>query len=190
MAATFNVVFDNGGTDNTPSLNTAVDALGPPNIRFKQADNSTIDTVNPVPIPAAGTNYSYWKQIYLKCTVAPDTQVDNVRFYTDGSGFGTGITMNVADANPTKNSGSSSGYDVADTAATMASGGHTDVTTVTDAFTFTAGATRTCTISESGSIINATNETCNYIVLQVAVTTSATSGDKANETLTFVYDEI
>lgn len=190
MAAVFSVFFDFGGTDNTPGTLQNVDALGPPCVRFKQADDATIDSVAPIPIPAAGTNYSRWKQIYLKCTTAPSTQVDNVKFYTDGAGFGTGIALKIADANPVKNSGASTGYDVADVNTTMASGGHTDVTTITDAFTYTSGSPRTCTISESGSIINAINETTNYIVLQMEVGTTASPGDLANETLTWQYDEI
>lgn len=190
MAAAFSVYFDWGGTDDSPGTSTDVDALGPPTIRFKQADDATIDSNDPIPIPAAGTNYSYWKQVYLYCDTAPSTQVDNVKFYTDGGGFGTGITLNIADANPVKNSGASTGYDVADAAVTMASGGHTDVTTVTDAFTYTSGSPRTCTISEAGSIIDAIGETTNYIVLQLAVGTTASPGNLDDETLTFQYDEI
>lgn len=190
MAAVFSVFFDWGGSDNSPGTSTNVDSLGPPCIRFKQADDATIDAVAPIPIPAAGTNYSRWKQVFMKCTTAPSTQVDNVKFYTDGAGFGTGITLNIADACPLHSSTVTTGYDVADVNTTMASGGHTDVTTVTDAFTYTSGSPKTVSISESGSIINAINETTNYIVLQMAVGTTASPGNLTDETLTFQYDEI
>ena len=190
MAATFNVMFDFGGSDNTPGTSQNTDGLGPPNMRFKQADDATIDENNPIPIPAAGTNYSRWKQVYLKCTAAPSTQVNNVKFYTDGSNFGTGITLNIADACPLHSSTVTTGYDVADANVTMASGGHTDVTTVTDAFTYTSGSPKSISISEAGSIINAIGETTNYIVLQMAVGTTASPGNLTDETMYYQYDEI
>ena len=193
MAAVFNVIFDFGGTDNTPGTEQDIDALGPPNVRFKTEDDATIDLINPIPIPAAGTNYSYWKQIYLKCATAPDTQVDNIKFYADGTGFGTGIVTNIADELPVKNSGADTGYDVAlgtpGTTGTVMTA-HTDITAVTDVFSYTSGSPKTITISEAGSIIDSINETSNYIVLQMAVGTTASPGDLSNETFTFQYDEI
>ena len=193
MAAVFNVYFDFGGSDNSPGTEQNTDGLGPPNVRLKTADDATIDANNPIPIPAAGTNYSYWKQMYMKCATAPDTQVDNIKFYTDGSGFGTGITTNIGDELPVKNSGADTGYDVA-----TGTGGttgdvmtdHTDITAVTDAFTYTSGSSKTISISEAGNIIDSIGETTNYIVLQMAIGTTASSGDKSNETFTFQYDEI
>ena len=193
MAAVFNVIFDFGGTDNTPGTEQNIDGLGPPNVRFKTADDATIDLINPIPIPAAGTNYSYWKQVYLKCATAPDTQVDNIKFYTDGTGFGTGIVTNIGDELPVKNSGADTGYDVA-TGTSGTTGDimtdHTDITAVTDVFSYTSGSPKTITISEASSVIDAINETTNYIVLQMAVGTTASPGDLANETFTFQYDEI
>jgi len=142
-----------------------------------------------MPITAATTEYSRWKQIYLKCATAPDTQVDNIKFYTDGGGFGTGITVNAGDEFPVKNSGADTGYDVSDTNEVMTN--HTDITGVTDAFSFTSGSPLAGpSISEAGNIINAQNETTNYLVLQMTVVDTASPGDLANETFTFQYDEI
>ena len=189
MAADLSVYFDFGGTDNNPATEQDTDGLGPPNIRFKQADNATIDTNNPIPIPAAGSEYSRWKQLYLYCDTAPSTQVDNIKFYTDGTGFGTGITMNVGDQFPVKNSGSNAGYDVSDADEIMTN--HTDITSMTDAFTYTSGAPLSGpTISEAGAIIDGIGETTNYLVLNMAVGSTASPGDLANETLTLQYDEI
>ena len=188
MAAVFSVYFDFGGSDNTPGTSQDTDALGPPNIRFKQADDATIDAVAPIPIPAAGSEYSRWKQLYLYCDTAPSTQVDNVKFYTDGGGFGTGITVNVGDGVQVKSSTADTGYDVSDANAVMTT--HTDIATVTDAFTYTSGSPRTCTISEAGSIIDAIGETTDYIVLQMVVASTASPGNLTDETFTFQYDEI
>jgi len=193
MVAVFNVNYDFGGTDNTPGTEQNTDGLGPPNIRFKTADDATIDTNNPIPIPAAGTNNSYWKQIYLYCATAPDTQVDNIKFYTDGTNFGTGITTNVGDEMPVKSSTADTGYDVATgtpgTSGTIMTS-HTDITAVTDVFSYTSGSPKSVTTSEAGSVINAIGETTNYLVFQMVIGPTASPGDLANETFTFVYDEI
>ena len=194
MVAAFSVKLDTVGTDNSPGTSTDIDALGPPTLRFKTADNETIDAVNPVPIPSSSTNNSFWKSLYLFCDTAPDTQVDNIQFYTDGGGFGTGITTNAGDEFPVHNSGATTGYDLA--TGTIGTSGdimtdHTDITATTDISTFTSGSTLAGpTISEAGSIINATSETSNYLVLQTVVGTTATPGNKADETYTFQYDEI
>ena len=189
MVATVAVFVDTGagptGTDTS--------SLGPPNIRFKTADDAVIDANNPIPIPTSGTNRSFWKHIFLKVTGGTFTQIDNVKFFTDGTGFGTGITVFVGDETPTKNSGSTAGYDQA--TGTVGTTGnelttHAIITAKTNAFTFTSGSPKTITISEAGAIINATNETTNYLVAQMDVASTASPGDLADETWTFQYDEI
>ncbi|MCP6727576.1 MAG: hypothetical protein KJI69_06210 [Patescibacteria group bacterium] len=189
MVAAFNVNFDFGGADNAPGTEQDITGLGPPELRFKQADNATIDSSDPMPIPTAGTEFSRWKQIYLVCTTAPDTQVDNVRFFTDGGGFGTGITVRVGDQFPLHSAAIETGYDVSDANAVMTT--HTDITTSSDAFTFTTGSPLSGpTISEAGGIINAIGETTNYLVLQMEVLSTASPGNLTDETFTFRYDEI
>jgi len=197
MVATVAVFFDFAGTDATPGTQQDVSGLGPPNLRFKTNDNATIDSVDPIPIPTTGSNFSYWKQVYLEVTGGTFTQIDNVQFYTDGGGFGTGITTNVGNELPTKNSGSDAGYEVA-TGVAGTSGddmldtmvGHSGLTGETDAFTFTSGSTKAVSISEAGSIMNATGESTNYLVFQMDVINTASPGDLADETWTYQYDEI
>jgi len=191
MVATV-AVFVETGPNATP-VETDTTALGPPNIRFKTADDSTIDANNPIPIPASGTKRSFWKHIFLKAISGSFTQIDNVKFFTDGTGFGTGIVVNVGDETPTKNSGSTAGYDQA--TGTVGDDGdelttHTNITTKTDAFTFNSTTPKTVSISESGAIIDATGETTNYVVGQMDVASTAGPGDLPNETWTFQYDEI
>lgn len=184
MPAAFDVALDIGGADNAPGSTVVVT-----NLRFNNEDTNDQDLLSPVTIPGAGTAWSFWKQIYLKCTTAPATQVDNVKIYTDGAlGWGAGVTVYVGDELPVKNSGSSAGYDVATVGEDIVN--HTDVITKTSLFTFTSAAPKSLTISEAGAIINATLETCNYIVLATEVGTTGTSGLKTAETATYSYDEI
>jgi len=189
------VYFDFGGSDTAPGTQQNTDGLGPPRVRFKTADDATIDAVNPIPIVAGQTKYSYWKHIYLKCATAPSVQVDNVKFYTDGGGFGTGITLNVGEQFPVKNAAASTGYEVAggtpgDTGEEVVAN-HGGITSVVSAFSKTDVSPLVGpTISEAGNIINAIGETTNYLVFQMVVIDTATPGDLADETLTFQYDEI
>ena len=180
MVATVKVFYDFGGSDNSPATQQDTSGLGAPNLRFKTNDNATIDNQDPIPIPTSGNINSYWKQIYLKCTGGTFTQIDNVKFYTDGSGFGTGITTYVGNQDPTKNSGTSSGYEVATgTAGSQGDemvGAHADLSAKTDAFTFTSGSPRAVTISEAGSLINASGESTNYLVFQMNVASTAGPG--------------
>lgn len=197
IAATMNIYVDWGGADNAPG--TASDITSG-TLRLKTAENITVDTSNPIPVPTTGSNYSYWRQVYLKCTAKNDmTQIDNVKFFGDSAVFTgyTGVNLYVGGQLTTKNSGASTGYDLATgtpstTGDRMDSGAskHTDLTTRTDATTLTSAAPLSVIISESSSIIDATNETSNYVVLQLAVGSTASSGVLTAETLTFRYDEV
>jgi len=195
MVATVHVFFDFGGSDTMPATEQDTNALTPVNLRFKTADDATIDNINPIPIPSASVNNSFWKQIYLQVTATGSfTQIDNVQFYTDGSNFGAGITTNVGDEMPVKTLASDAGYEVAPgtigTSGTDLITGHAGITAVTDAFSFTTACTKAVTIGEAGAIINAINETTHYLAFQMVVGTSASPGDLADETWTYQYDEI
>ncbi len=191
MVATFNIMQDNGGTDGSPGASTNTDPLGPPNMRFKYADDALVDSNNPIPIPGAGTKYSKWKSIYMKCTSPPNTQVDNIKFYTDGGNFGTGITVRVGQQFPTKNSGTSSGYRVATPVDTAILNNYAGITSVADAFSYTSGSPLSGpTITETGNKIDATNETTGYLILQMEVISTASPGNLTDETFTIQYDEI
>ena len=196
MVATVSVYVDTGGSDGSPGSSTDIDALGAPNLQFRTEDTSTVDNAKPIVIPTSGTNYSFTKSCYLYCDSAPSVQIDNVQIYTDGSsGLGTGVGVVIGDELPTKNSGSSSGYKkatgtVGTTGNAMTSVYSGTITATTNFFTYTSGSTKALSISESGSIINASGETTNYFVLQMTVGTSASPGNTANETATIQYDEI
>jgi hypothetical protein len=165
MAATIEIRSYHGAT---PDAGTDV-AGG--SVRFKQADNDTADANNPVPVPAAGTNYSFLKQFRFYASVTPDNTIDNMNFYTDGAnGYGTDVNLNAL---------TDSGY-TDPIALGAASGGGSD------AFGYTSGSPLTV----SGSINNPTTGAFgHYLKLQITVGTSATQGTKSGETFTFEYDE-
>lgn len=198
MVATLQVFIATGGSDGSPGAEVAVPAPAPSSIRFKTNDNATIDSVDPIPIPASGTKYSYWKSLFLKCTVAPSTSVNNFKIYTDGVGFGAGITVNIGNDFPTHTSASTAGYEVAtgtagDTGDELVAN-HAGITSKSDLFTFTSASPKVLAdvdfISETGNLINAVNETTNYLLMQADITSAAGPGTKTAETITIVYDEV
>jgi len=194
MTAVVATFFDFAGADGAPGTQQDTSGLGPPNVRFKTADDSTIDANNPIPIPVSGSNFSFFKHLYLRVTGGTFTQIDNVKFFTDGTNFGTGIITSVGDQNPINNSGSQASYILATgtvgTTGIEMIAGHSGITTKTDAFTFTSGSPRTITISEAGAIINAVGERTDYNVFQMEVQSTASPGDLADETWTYQFDEI
>jgi hypothetical protein len=197
MVATMSVKYDFGGADGAPGTQQDIDALGPPTLLFKLADNATIDQNNKMVIPALGMGpyRSCWKHIYLYCDNADGHSINNVKFYTDGSsGLGTDVAVKVGLQFPTKNSGSSAGYEVTDAAVgntvTEMVAGHGGLTSSASIFNYTAGAgALSISISEAGNLINAATETTNYVVLQMEVDDGASPGQTANETGWFSYDE-
>lgn len=192
MVATFNVMLETGGVDGTPGATDSIDALGPPTLRFKNADDKNIDTNDKLVIPAAPTKYSRWKSLFLKCTNADSHSMNNVAFYTDGSNtLGTGIDVYIGLQFPTHNSGASTGYEVSGTADEEFIAAHGSLTTKATVFNYTAGEATDLdiTISEAGNVINAANETTDEIVLQMWVIDTASPGDLTDETATYSYDE-
>lgn len=188
MVATFDVMYDWGGSDGTPGTSTDIDALGPPTLKFKNADDATIDSNDKLTVPPSDSIYSYYKHIYLKCSNADSHTINNVKFYMDGANsLGTGVDLKVGLQFPTKNSGASTGYEAA--SANELAGDHGGITTVASAFDYTSAAGLSVSISESGNVINAVNETTNYVVLQISVASTAGPGVTATETGTFSYDE-
>lgn len=150
--------------------------------------HTTAGTSNPIQIPAAGSNYSYWVTTRLSADSTPAGTINNIKWYTDGAnGFGTGVTATVGSVP------SATGY-------TQATG--TPGTTGTellvanypgftpspgdDPFGFTSGSPKSVT----GSISNpSTGDFGDFIVYQIKVGTTAGPGATPQETFTWKYDE-
>lgn len=141
-------------------------------IRFKNADNATVDASNPMVVPASGQDYSYEKWLRLNISAAPDTQIENLQCYSDGAnGFGTGVKL---------------WYKTVGTFSTPAeatsTAGYTDFFTATSGSPIDLDATNTGPFSSTGDIGD-------YLVLMLEVEDTATQGALAAETITFQYDE-
>lgn len=145
-------------------------------VRFKAADNSTVDTNDPIQVPPSGTNYSYTKKLRAYMEAPPTTNVSNLRWYTDGSsGFGTGIGVNY------KNLGNTWGANY-----------NTAMTGGTDLFTKTSGSPIDGDATNTGPFLPAADNTYigDLLELQMSVASTASNGALSAETLTLAYDEI
>lgn len=151
------------------------------NLRFKTADDNDQDTANPLVVPSSGYNYSYWKQIGLYCTVAPDNGINNLKIYCDGSIGWTGCDVMIAQVTNYAQATGTQG-----TTGDEASANHPDAPTMTDIETYTSASP----MSVTGSIGAATGKINDgYVLLQVRLDNTATAGTQAAETITWRYDE-
>jgi len=163
MAATVQIVEKNGAgaalTDKTSG-----------NIRFKNADNATVDLIDPLVKPTSGTFFSFEKWLRLNVTGGTFTQMTNLRAYMDGAnGLGTGVNLWAkavgAYATPAKPA-NSTGY--------------------TNAFGYTSGAP----LSLGAGPFTGTGEKGDHLVMAAEITTAVAGGLTPSETLTFEWDEI
>ena len=163
MAATVQILEKNGaggtGTDKTSG-----------NIRFKNADNATVDTSNPMVKPGAGVDYSFEKWLRFNVSGGTYTEITNVKAYMDGgNGLGTGVTLYAK---------------AVTTYATPAEA--TSITGYADAFTYTSGSPLTL----GAGPFTSTGEKADHLVMMLTVGTTASGGITPSETLTIGWDEI
>lgn len=145
------------------------------NLRFNTDDTVNPGTTNPLVKPAAGTNRSYWKTVFLNADTSPSGTINNVKIYCDGTIGWTGCTLFI---------GTTGTY----TQATGTPGTTGDDSSVATANMedFTSGSPKSVT----GSISNpSTGKITDYIVFQVDLSTSAVPGTLSQETITVQYDE-
>lgn len=176
MAATVDVREINGAAAGTPSVVTAA--------KFCTADVFNPGTANPIPIPAAGSKYSYWKshELYLTGTY---TEISNIKIYTDGGGFGTGIAVNIGDETLVAGSYEQATGTPGDTGDEVVAN-HTGITGVTDLFGYDLASPK----DVDAGPYSAPPERTKHVVLQMDVINTASPGEKTPETITFQYDEV
>jgi hypothetical protein len=146
--------------------------------------HSTAGTTNPIQVPAAGTNYSYWVVTRLDATSSPSGTIDNLRWYSDGSNnFGTGVTCKGNTATGYVQASGTAGV----TGIQLTTGNYATLAGApTDVFAMTSGSPKSVT----GSISNpTTGQFGDRFVYQIEVGTTAGPGATAQETFTWKYDE-
>ena len=149
------------------------------NLRYKTADDSSgTDTTYPLVKPAAGTNYSYVAWVALYVSVAPATNITNIKWYTDGSsGYGTGVTVKGIQTNTYAQATGTQG-----TSGDLSS---TVYTSGTDLFTYTSASP----LSVTSNATTGTGRYSYYVASQMSLSTSVTAGTLTAETFTFRFDE-
>lgn len=166
MAATVDIVERNGAGATWTAKTAGT-------VRFKNANDSNIDTSNPMVIPSGAVDdwsFEKWLQLRIQGT-RPSDNISNAKFYTDGAiGFGTGISVWARSANA---------FSVPAELTTM--------TGLVSAETFTSGSP----LSLAGGPFSGTSSfVFSNVVLTLQVTSAATVGALTPETITFSYDEI
>jgi hypothetical protein len=165
MAATvliYELTSATAGTDKTSGT-----------VRFKAADNQTVDTSDRLQIPTGATIYSYTKQLRVNVTVAPSVDIQNIRAYSDGANsYGTGIGVQ---------------YDVPGGGLGTFPNINTNISG-TDFFTKTSVSTINLAAINTGPYTG-TGFKGDVLRLQMSVANTAASGQLSPETLTIAYDE-
>jgi hypothetical protein len=192
MAATYQVILNNGVVDGTPTKAVITNA------RFHSSDSNASDLLTPVLIDSVARR-SYWKSISLRVNGA-FTQVDNIRHYSDGTiGWTLGTAGKLNRGN--RDSGDHGCLEASFEAATGTSGttGHA-IDDAVDGHTFYNGqTTKTANVANDTSGSPATISTVaitsagvdsKHIVMQVLTDTDGTQGVQSTETLTWKVDEI
>lgn len=152
------------------ALSTGVDKTSG-TVRFKTANETSVDTSNRLQVPAAGTNYSYTKQLRFYFSTGPSVDIQNLRAYTDGSNtFGTGIGVQY------DNQGN-----------TFSANVNTNISG-TDLFTKNSGSPIDLDVTNTGPHTG-TGYKGDLLRLQMTVASTASPGTLTAETLTFAYDE-
>ena len=169
-------------------------------VRFKNANNSTVDLINPMVVPAAGTvDHSFEKWLRLQITDAGGfTQIDNIQAYSDGeNNFGTGSPNEVLVYYATQGGGVLGGFDVptepsASFDPPRISEAGSPVEDMTDFFTSSSAARINMDAVNTGPFTDGspTEHIGDFLVLVMTVRPGATSGVLTAETLTFSFDEI
>lgn len=147
-------------------------------IRFKNADDSTVNASNPMVKPVAGTDRSYekWLRMYID-TTGPSGVITSPVFYSDGTNnFGTGITCFIRTTNPGSYSTPAEPSD--DSAGTSI-------------FTYNSGSTKAIDAINAGPFSTTSTDFGDYMVLWMGVTTTVTApaNPTSSETITVSWSE-
>jgi hypothetical protein len=139
-------------------------------VRFKSADETTVDATNKINVPTSSTIYSYTKHLRFYVSIAPATDISNLNCYSDGSsGFGTGVGVQY------------------DTSGSFAANVDTDISGA-NFFLSDSGSPIDMDITNTGPFTG-TGYKGDFLRTQLSVASTAGPGTLTAETLVFTYDE-
>jgi len=177
MAATVNVREKNGVGETATNKDGST-------VRFKNADNATVDLNNPLVVPTSGQEYSFekWLRMFIGAT-GPSSQITNLNFYMDGAkGWAAGVKLwaravaaYATPGVPTETNDPPQAP-VNGTPAAM-----------TDAFTYTSAAPLSL---GAGPYTATSTDMGSYLIAVMEVEPGSSPALLAAETATFEYDEI
>ncbi len=154
------------------------------NTRANTTDaHTTADTASPIQIPTdTATKRSFWVVTRLDATVGPDTLIDNIEWFSDGSDtFGTGVACKGESATDYTQASGTAGDD----GLPLTTGNYTSLTTdPVDVFGFTSASPNAITGSQAS-----TGQFGDHMVYQTEVTSDAGPGATPEETWTWRFDE-
>jgi hypothetical protein len=163
MAATVQIIEKNGA-GGTPTDKTSG------SIRFKNADNATVDTGNPMVKPPSGTDFSFEKWLRLNVTGGTYTEISGLKLYSDGgNGLGTGVGL----------------YAKA-VAAYATPAEATSIAGYTSVFSYTSGSP----LSLGAGPYSGTGEKGDHAVMVMTIDNTVAGGITPSENLVFGWDEI
>lgn len=180
MAATIQVREFNAGSNGSPSPAGGTDKSATA-IRFKHADDSTVDLNNPMVKPGAGSNWSRKKSISLYCSAKnTSTQISNIKAYWDGTfGAGTGLTVYTR-ATPTTYTVASADQD-----------GTGEGSTWVDFASYNSSGAAQTIHAAAATLTDATRVPMSYLELYLKVGTTVTAPVTVPaESFTFTWDEV
>lgn len=149
-------------------------------VRFKNADDAAVNTANPLVVPSSGQEYSFEKWLRLNVTVAPNTEISNLKHYGDGvNNFGTGVKLWYS---------TFSHY--ADPVIPIETNDpplDQDGVAMTNWFSLTSGAAADL---DDGAVFSGAGEIGRFVVLVMEVETTAVQGTLVAEVGTWSFDEV
>lgn len=177
MPATVQIREKNGAGE-TPTDKTSG------TVRFKNADDATVDNNDPLVIPGSGQEYSVekWLRLHIGGT-GPSVEITDLEFYMDGAnGFGTGVKLWArAIASYSTPGVPTEGNDPPQSPV------NGTPAALTDAFSYTSGSPLSLGAGPYSSI---NTDMGDYLILVMEVEPTASQGATPTETATFAYSEI
>lgn len=138
-----------------------------------------MDVNNPVPVPAAGTNYGWRKLTRIKVVSGIGTQVGNIRWFADVPPVNWAGTVSMfSGTTPSYLIQGSSG----DETAQLPSTANVNIYTSASPLTVNASASAITTDNSYGSQ--------DYVISQIGVLAGTPSGVKTARSIVYRYDEV